>query len=691
MVPIVPPSTQAASAAVLVAGATATILLGLIRSPHGFASRLPGAAFVLFGGALFWPLPFSLQPWNRTLTIAAACAFLIQFVLDYLRPIEPGEASVGSRLVSAAYLGGALLIAGVLMFHDLGGYAGSLQRWEVPVVGGFPDVGPCPTVLKTTRPHCSAPFGFAHGFETGQSILGYAARRLIWDDGLLSGGSGSLFYGAPTYALFHALGFSPWTLRVSAVTAMLLSIAVIHVLARRFFGPVAGGAAAMMLALNACALFYGRYASSPSGTVLAVLLAVLCTWLFLDRDRPPWWMGALCAEALYVATLQYAPGRLVVLVLLGLIFLALITRWRQRLVGCAVIAVAAVAVWEVQGLAGGRNVFLFGRGEQYFYMTKWPDYVASICPTCAALSARSPMAGQLELLRSWLHITVPQYLSFIRPSVQSVPLRDWDAPIFPNLFYGPLMSFIVWGIGHSLRRWRSWPHGCLLLWVSAVTVALLLTNRIDSHRIMLFVIPLSLWGALGIWEAVQAMTHARVPRALQHLLAAALSLTVVSNDVRLLWSPRIPRPVAGRILADELADVPGPVAVGALIDDGDRGIVELAMLERERRDPNRTGFFIPQPLLAALRQDGATATTPDVVQLEALLGAATVLLAPANQFQAAAALLQQHGVSAQGSGPPGYEVLRLDAASASSSPRDGGSRTVTPGAGTPTTTVTPPP
>src|SRR5207237_3675496 len=100
----------------------------------------------------------------------------------------------------------------------------------------------------------------------------------------------------------------------------LLSIVAIYFLAGRFFGSVAGAAAAMLLALNASMLFYGRYGSSPAGTVLAVLLAVFCTWRFLESDNPPWWMAGACAAALYVATLQYAPARLTVLILLGFLF-----------------------------------------------------------------------------------------------------------------------------------------------------------------------------------------------------------------------------------------------------------------------------------------------------------------------------------------------------------------------------------
>jgi len=614
---------------------------------------------VLLAGALLWPLP----RWTTPVWIGSACALLIHLFIYGREPAVPRAGGNTSRV----YLGIALAIAAVLLFQNLGGYAGSLQRWEASVVGGYPDTGPCTTVRNVPRPHCSAPFGFAHAFEIDQGVLSYTAQRLVWTGGILSMGNGSLFYGAPTYALFHIIGFSTWTLRVSAVIATLLSIVAIYFLARRFFGPVAGAAAAMMLGLNASMLFYGRYGSSPAGTVLAVALAVFCTWLFLESDRPRWWMAGACAVALYVATLQYAPARLTVLILLGFILLVLVLEWRRsptgRMRGVAVIVGAAAVVWVLESVAGGQG-FLSGQNEHFFYQTKFPDIVRNVCPTCAALRPQSELAYQIALLRGWLKITWTEYLALIWPSVQTQLLHDWDAPRLPNLYYGPLFLFIVWGIGCSLRRWRERPHAFLLLWVAAGTVPLLLTNRVDSHRIMLFVIPVSLWAALGIGEASRVMGQARVPRGVQHLLAAALTVTVIANDVRLLWPLQPPQATASYVLADEVDRQPGPVGVGALIDaphDTYRnlGFVELTMLERERHDPTRTGFFVTESRLIAVKGDHDGA--PPASDLQALehLADPTLILAPAGEFRGVVTAVEADGVRVTEAGIPAFRFLRL--------------------------------
>jgi hypothetical protein len=311
-------------------------------------------------------------------------------------------------------------------------------------------------------------------------------------------------------------------------------------------------------------------------------------------------MGLACAAALYAATLQYAVARIVVLFVLGFVPLALVFQWRRldrrRVLGAGILYVAAAAIWLLQG-PRGREVFLFGQGEQFFYMTKFPDYVASFCPTCPQLLP-DQTAYQLALLRRWLATTIPQYVELVGPHVERGGLRDWGAPILPHLYYGPAVVLLALGMVVSLRRAFSVPHAFLLLWTAGATVPLLLASRVDSHRIMLFVVPLALWIGLGVAQAARIMTRAGVPGALQHLFAAAFCVTVVAYDVRILWTPGPPVPRSSRVLADEIERIPGPVAVGALIDPPhdttrDFEFVELSMLERQRRDAQRTGVVVP--------------------------------------------------------------------------------------------------
>ncbi len=650
----VPP--HLATATVLLVAATVTLFIGLARRGRSFVSSLPGPVFVWAAAVAFWTRSMeAAAAWTGAAVASAAVALLIHLRLAFRERVDPHEMDLSAARVAPAYLAAVLVVAAAILFYHLGSYSGPLLTWEAPVVAGYPNVG-----------------GFAQAFNLQESVLEYTALRFLWDDGLLSAGHTSLFYGAPTYGLFQVLGFSAWTLRAAAVVATLLSVIVIYALARRFFGPVAGAAAAAALGLNSCVLFYGRYGSSPAGTMLAVLLALWCTWLFLERDRPAWWMGSACAAALYAATLQYSPGRIVVLILLGFIPVVLACQWRrlsrQRAAGFAVIAAAAAGVWQLQCAFERQHAFLYARGEQYFDMIANPEDISELFdrdlfgrPVTAETIT---LADKLELLYRVIQTTLPQYVDLMRPIVETDPLTDVsDLGALPQLYSAPLVVFIVWGVTHSLVRLRSWPHACLLLWMGAGTIPLLLTNRVDAHRSMLFVLPLSLWAGLGMGEAARLMARATVPSGVQHLFAALLGLAVVYGDVHLLHREPHPNAAAADAILNEAAGVPGHVAVGALMDHRELGWVQLAMLERTRRDRNRAGNMLVERPLRAM-QDRAGQAEAGARKLRPLLDDATVLLAPADRFRAVAALLQAQGARVAERGPGTFRLLRLDAGAA---------------------------
>ena len=636
--------------AVIFLTATATLIIGLMRRGRDFARRLPPIVFLWGGSVAFWTFGSArTHTLNRTAVAIAAIALVIEMILAARKGTQPRREDPGSEHLARRYLWASLLIAAGLLFYHLGTYSGPLLNWEAPVVAGYPNSG-----------------GFMLAYDAGQSVSTYAAQRLLWDEGLLSAGHTSLFYGAPTYALFHLIGFSTWSLRVAAVIATLLSIGVIYLLARDFFGPIVGAAAAMAFGLSSCVLFYGRYGSSPAGTLLAVLLAVWCTWRFLDSERPAWWSGPACAAALYVATLQYSTARIVVLILLGCLTVTVIRRWRrlpwQQAAGFAVIVVTAAAVWRLQSTFGTEETFLMARGEQYFDLIQNPQYIRELFDTDLlgrpVTAETITLADKIELAYRIVATTWPQYVDLMCPRIETAPLTDVTRlGALPQLYYAPLVLFIVWGFTHSLLRLRAWPHACLLVWVVAGTVPLLLTNRVDSHRMMLFVIPLSLWGALGMWEAAQVLAYAQVPVDLRHFFAALLALTVAYNDVHLLHRPAR-RNITVEAVATEAENIPGRVAIGVLTDHRAMGWLQLAMLERTRRDRTRAGKMLDDGTVREALAGGGARTLRRVVE------DATVILAPAARFRPLAIKLQAQGVRVTEHGENKSALLRLEAGTA---------------------------
>src|SRR6266508_1335712 len=642
-----------ATAVVLSAGAAAALTCGLLPSRAATRLWLPGVAFVTLSTAAIWPLRTAAGAWRLrgVLMGAAGVALLVDALACEKQRDESTGKSGAATGVSRLYLAIASLGAGMFIFSNLSGYSGdALLPWEASVT-----------------------LGFGEAFTKGLSVVHFTLQRFLWDDGILSAGNTSLFYGAPTYALFHTAGFSPWTLRCAAVAATLLSIAVAYAVGRHFFGPVAGAAMAVVFASNSCLLFYGRYGSSPAGTVLAVLLAVLATWLFLEREQSAWWRAVVCAALLYLATLQYSPGRIVVLILLGFIPIGLAYQWRQvgwrRLLGIAVIALVAVGVWRLESSFHRQESFLQARGETFFALLRSPAYISSLYGgevpphiRAGALSVRD----KIELLVRALKITVPQYLKsmlpVLAPPVRGAVITSDPPPL--QLYYGPVVVFILWGVVHSLRRWRSWPRACLLLWVVLGTVPMLLTNRVDCHRIMLFVIPLSFLGALGICQATRVTERAAVPRPLQHVLAAALALSAAYNAVQLLNYEQPPQPAASRAIAAEVASVPGPLMVGVEGMQRDLGWAYLQLLERTRQDPRRGGTLVDEHIVHGVQRPVGDLPESYVRELHRLSTTSTILLAPADYFRQVAAALQRKGTVVVERGTPEFRILRLEGGAA---------------------------
>ncbi len=637
---LTPPHAVAIS--VLIALAIATLLFAASSSRATFFRIVPPVFLVIAGEAALWPLT---RPRTPRLHFAALVVAALALLAETLRrlPESPPPSGTASSANNRLALVVALAGAALLLLHDLGSYSGILLTWESPVTAGF-----------------------GEAFRTGTSSLRYLARHLLWDDGLVSAGHTSLFYGVPTYALLPFAGFSPWTLRIFAVVAGLMSIAVIHALGRRFFSPTVGAVATILLALDPAMIFYGRYGTSLAGTVLAVLLALFTTWLFLERSR--WWLAVPCTAALYAATLQYSPARIVVLLLLGWIVLACFVQPRrfdgQRLGGVAIILASAMLVWHAQGKLGTQQFFLNARGEQYLHFVRSADSIEGLFgkPLLGhPAHGRLGFAEQRELAAKILAITVPQGVSRLSPALDTPPrgaVLGLDPPPLP-LYFAPLAPFILWGIAASLRRLRSGPFAFLLVWAVFGTVPLLFTNRVDAHRLVLFVIPLSLWAAIGVAEGMQRMSEAGLPRGIGIAGASLLFFAMIGANVDLLFYDRAPQPIVGAALGTEIATIPGPVIVAALGDHRDLAWLQLGLLERARRDPNRPGSILRPERVEEIR--GLHPASVPARDLARSVAEGTLLLAPAEEFHGAAAGLQSRGLRVSRRERAGLAFLRIDA------------------------------
>jgi len=553
----------------------------------------------------------------------------------------------------------ALLLTGALLTWRLATFASSTLVWESPVTEGFgqsfyADVGPAT----------------------------YAARTLAWNEGLVSNGQETLLYGAPTYTLMRWGGFSTLSLRVFATLAAALLVVALWAFVHRHFGPAAGAAAALVGALNTYVVLYGKYGTSLAATLLFCVVAALATGRLVRAEAPALWIGPVAGLALFLATLHYSPGRLVALVLLFSLVPSLLVAFRRRLwrslAAFAGLGVVIAGVVVAQFALGAQRSFLHARGEQLFTMLKQPDYIRDYLtrevPAFNALKAwavgiglfpdgpnaaqRNPdrqltldqvsTADRFEVAFKVLAVTVPQLDRLLSPFelIESSDQRIFDDPPPIKPYFAPFAVFTLLGAALSLRRFREWRHAVLLAWFGVSVAPVLLTTRLDAHRIVVSVVPLIVWTALGVVEAGGAVGRLGVSRRVRAALGWVLAALLLVGTGSVVLRQEVDGGEQRRVLA-ATQQVPGPVVVGALIDHRQRAWIELGLLERTRRNEGAEGHMLDAGLREDLAHPEESWPTDLLDRVQSVCANATLILAPEEVYRTAVDRLRSRGLQAR--------------------------------------------
>jgi hypothetical protein len=653
---------------VVAIGAGLSIVRGFTAARRELVRSVPLIAALLLGTGAVWArhhgaLP-TLASQAAALAVMAALLFLHfaldrrnvggaagpQVASDDLSTFRPQRSSWRGCLIVA------VLLAAALLSWRLTTFASSTLVWESPVTEGF-----------------------GEAFHEGTPVANYALRRLLWNEGLVSNGQDSLLYGAPTYALMRWLGFSTLSLRICAVLAAFLFVIAAWAFARHHLGDAAAGVTALVTALSTYTLFYGKYGTSLAATLLLCTVAAVAAGSLVRAEAPAWWLGPLAGLALFLATLHYSTGRLVVLVLLLSLIPSLLRAIRQRLwrslltlAGLAVVIAAAVFA---QFSGGAQRWFLHARGEQLLAMLEQPDYVREFLtrdvPAFTAVKARAVRLGLLrdlpnaalrspdrqvstdqltptdkfEVAFKVLAVTVPQCNLLLSPfemiegSEQSI--FDDPPPIKP--YFAPLAAFTLLGLAVSLRTFWKWEHAVLLAWFAITVLPVLFTTRLDAHRILLSAVPLIVWTAVGAVETGRAMGRLGVSIRVRATLGWALTALLLVGTGSVVLHQAADGGEQRRVLAvvDRLS---GPVVVGALIDHRQRAWIELGLLERNRRDRKAQGHMLDAGLREDLAHPADTWSADLLDRAQVVCAHATLILAPADAYRTAADRLRERGL-----------------------------------------------
>lgn len=630
---------QDAAAVLLLLSACAVLMVGLWRRGRSFARFVPPLLLValcelwlLAAGrrhaplSAWWPLAVVA---GVLLGIELAAGGELRRVLDE----RPGLAS-GRR-----YLAVGCAVTCLALGLQLASAPGHLLVWESSVIEGF-----------------------GAALRAGQSAAGFLGDTVLWDHGLVSRGDHSLLYGALTYAIFLNAGFGVLQLRIAAALLAAAAVALMIALSRRF-GEGIATVAALALALSPPLLLYGRYGTSLSGTLLGVLLACWACWTLLAAPPHHWWWAPPAAAALVVATLGYSPGRLVVLAMLVVIvaFTAarIVRGERWRVAGLALLVAILAGFWMCQVRWGTAASFLNARGEQIVNMMRQPGYLQSFLG--------HPEPGGPHTVGTWLDVAgtlaadrAPEYLAVLgaplsrRIGFSEVVVRD--PPVLP-LYIAPLLPFLLLGLASSLRRLAQPEHCTLVGWLLLASLPLLLTTRVDAHRMVLLVVPFALWTAFGLAGVSAALDAARIATWPRHALAAALiGLAAWSNAV-VLFPPRPRSAKPAPAMVAELQGIRGEVLLASIADQRVVGLVELALLERQRLDPGSPSLRLEDEKVREL-VDGTEVDEQRIRELVAQVGDGTLLMVPAKAFTGAASALQRSGLEVVELGPQGSRFWR---------------------------------
>ena len=666
---------------VIALGVGIALLWALLRSRRSLLRCLPGMVYLLLAAATVraWPDLSSGMAWAHAGLIVAALCLHFRFFSrgedgaerprrrgaaprrppDYLPSIEdpfraplgePEPATVVGPSPSNGWGRGWFLLmtiaaATVLLFDDLDGFAGTLLAWESPV----------------------AQHGFVPALGDGVGFARFLRERLLWDDGVLSAGHTSLFYGAPTYLILQWLGATPATLRLASVLATLLAMAVLFFFVRRHFGRGAATAATAFFALSTPVLFYGRYGSSIAGTVLAVLLAFAATWHFLERGRWIMLRAAVCGIALFAATLQYSPGRLAMLFLLAAIPLVLLVEFRRtqwsHWLGALLIAFMAWQVWVFQADNGRKSYFLHARGEHVLGFFRNPDTIKPLTGVDRQFEKGEITREQkLEVVRLLTAKTYREIIALISPDPRPRSrgaVLIYDPPPM-SLYFAPLAVVLLLGLVRSLRSWRSWRHILPVLFALGYIAVLLFTNRIDAHRTALLQIPLAIWFGLGAREIGLMARRVLLPRPITWLLALLLAMAAGFSDILIRYgsSPRISSVIEA--IAEEIDAIRGPVSLWFARDHRELSWLALRTLDKGLRSGETVGRVLPNAISDGLRQDkGGPAVLP-LRQVTRIARQGTLLLGPRALFVETVQRLQAQGLRVTERNATGYSYYRID-------------------------------
>ena len=548
-----------------------------------------------------------------------------------------------------------LLIIGALLIYRIDNYSATLLVWEGGILNG----------IAQQVKDISA---------TGEEFK----RFFLWVDAPLSAGDRSLVFGLPALLIAKVWGISELNMRLPSAVYTLGAIVVFALFIRRFFGGSAALISVGVFGLNSVILIYGRYASAISGSVFAVVLAMFCCARLSQAVE--FRMIIPAAGSLFLATLGYSPARVSVLLLIGClavcIFAARVALWRKVVVSL----LFALVLAQIVGFEASEHrihQYYGGRGEQFFSMLKtgrWGTPLESLatlqCQKTTPLEFGESVGVGIELIRK---VTGPQFFNLINPFRIEAQTRYpfYDDPPSWGLYAPALLPFLLLGFFGVWRPGRR--HvGLMCLALGLVgPLPLFLTNRVDTHRLLFLILPLSVWISVGLSDFANLLVKIRVWKvAIYCFMIVALGFGVFPRWYD-MFDRNVTTPLEEVAITAAIDDIPGGIKIATQFAHQVAAKIRINLFNRWQQT-SQSGDGLPEELVLGLRNSdlGGNLAAAKRVSKSLEQGDA-LIMAPGKVYQEAAAKLQEIGYVVRSNARNGFQFWVVSAPSTVIGPRAG--------------------
>ncbi len=472
---------------------------------------------------------------------------------------------------------------------------------------------------------CDSVLLFFSAFSDNQSLWDFTRYAVLFKPGVLAASAHTLFWGVPTFAILTWVSWTNFSFLSISLLLGTASVLIGSLIVRLLFSSGVALCFIIIFAVNPALVFNMGYGVAQTGTLFALLLAILFTFRALMGKGLVWINVPLAIVFLFGATLNYGPGRVFVVATLiflaGVVLAALLWRRlpKKLALTALVLLVGATTVLVAENRANRRTDFTSMRGEHALHQELVNQHLKTILSDTPEMRILDPLnlpillRARFLLGYAWLGFKQFEY-SFSPFTRLDMQRRGLSVGNESSPYQSGLIIFIAVGVWLSVSNivraflnrssHKSLNHAFILSLFLLGLGPLLLVNRLDQHRSFLLIYPLTVLAALGMWTCMQQMYKRGMPRSIVGFLGLAVSISLSASTwwrfgVQEHMNPNLSAAISRFTATDPPAVVLG--SAGLICQD--LAPVQFAMVNLAKAHPDISQKFIPVRFLNALADE----------------------------------------------------------------------------------------